>query len=85
MRRWRKIFNTQVDRRARLEQMVEELAKQINKLESQVRSKSMNPGKHYIFFSFLFSFVTFYLLIVQLFHAYRLENVYSMNLPKICF
>ncbi|VDO12517.1 unnamed protein product [Rodentolepis nana] len=43
-RRWRKIFNVQVDRCARLEQMVEQLAKQINKLESQARSKSMNPG-----------------------------------------
>nr|CDS32970.2 oxysterol binding protein 1 [Hymenolepis microstoma] len=43
-RRWRKIFNAQADRCARLEQMVEQLAKQINKLESQARSKSMNPG-----------------------------------------
>ncbi|KAM7540389.1 hypothetical protein Aperf_G00000035971 [Anoplocephala perfoliata] len=43
-RRWRRIFNAQVDRRARLEQMVEELARQINKLESQARSKSINPG-----------------------------------------
>uniref|UniRef100_A0A158QDM3 Oxysterol-binding protein n=1 Tax=Hymenolepis diminuta TaxID=6216 RepID=A0A158QDM3_HYMDI len=82
MRRWRKIFNTQVDRRARLEQMVEELAKQINKLESQVRSKSMNPGKHYTFFPFffLFSVIAFYSHIVQLFHAYCLgDTLFLVN------
>ncbi|VDK39067.1 unnamed protein product [Taenia asiatica] len=43
-KRWRRIFNVQVDRRARLEQMVEELAKQIRKLEIQARNKSIHSG-----------------------------------------
>uniref|UniRef100_A0A5K3F8Q3 Oxysterol-binding protein n=1 Tax=Mesocestoides corti TaxID=53468 RepID=A0A5K3F8Q3_MESCO len=43
-KRWRRIFTAQVDRRARLEQMVEELAKQIRKLEIQAHTKSNHPG-----------------------------------------
>nr|CDS16093.1 oxysterol binding protein 1 [Echinococcus granulosus] len=43
-KRWRRIFNAQVDRRAHLEQMIEELAKQIRKLEIQARNKSVHSG-----------------------------------------
>ncbi|VDN15566.1 unnamed protein product [Dibothriocephalus latus] len=43
-KRWHRCFTAQADRRGRLEQLVEDLAKQLRQLETQVRQKNSCAG-----------------------------------------